>query len=146
MEDSEIPGSRVRASTGHGTLTVDELASIQPGMSRLMDELGRRYWALFYAAKAGNWELARYLERESEKILKAAGLVRPKYREDLQAFLRDVFEPIDRSIESKDWSSFESAYRHGIDESNRYHEKYKKGFIRFRLPDRPPEWLDFGPR
>src|SRR3990170_1917455 len=106
MEDSEIPGSRGRASTGHGTLTVDELASIQPGMSRLMDELGRRYWALFYAAKAGNWELARYLERESEKILKAAAVVRLKYRDDLDVFSRDCMEPVGRAIEGRDWPAF----------------------------------------
>jgi hypothetical protein len=146
MAEAEIPGSRVRASTGHGSLTVDELASIQPGMSRLMDEMSRRYWALFYAAKAGNWDLARYMEREAEKILKAAGVVRPTYRDDLEAFARDAFGPIARAIESKDWDAFESAYRHGIAESDRYHEKYKKGFIRFRLPDAPPEWLDLEPR
>ncbi len=143
MEGPEIPGSRVRATTSHGTLTVDELAAIQPGMARFMDELGRRYWTLFYAAKARNWDLARYMERESEKILKAASTIRPTYREDLHAFLREAFEPIARAIDAKDWLAFETAYRHGIDESDRYHEKYKKGFIRFRLPDHPPEWLDF---
>src|SRR5438876_267170 len=40
--DEAIPGSRVRATTKHGTLTVDELAAMQPGMARLMDELSRR--------------------------------------------------------------------------------------------------------
>src|SRR2546430_6336145 len=49
--DEAIPGSRVRAATKHGTLTVDELAAMQPGMARLMDELSRRYWVLYYAAK-----------------------------------------------------------------------------------------------
>jgi len=146
MEGPEISGSRVRATTSHGTLSVDEIAAIQPGMARFMDELSRRYWALYYAAKAGNWDLARYMVKESEKILKAAGLVRPKYREDIHLFTHDGLGPIARAIEAKDWPAFEAAYRRGIEESDRFHEKYKKGFIRFRLPDHPPEWLDVEPR
>jgi len=144
--DEAIPGSRVRAATKHGTLTVDELAAMQPGMARLMDELSRRYWVLYYAAKAGNWELAGYMERESEKILQTASVARPKYREDIAAFLRNRFGPVASAIESKDWRAFDAAYRHGIEDSNMYHDKYNKRFIRFRLPDHPPEWFDLEPR
>ena len=111
--DEAIPGSRVRAATKHGTLTVDELAAMQPGMARLMDELSRRYWVLYYAAKAGNWELAGYMERESEKILQTASVARPKYREDIAAFLRNRFGPVASAIEAKDWRAFDAAYRYG---------------------------------
>ena len=72
MAETPIPGSRVRATTKHGTLTVDEIAAMQPGMARLMDEVSRRYWVLYYAAKARNWELARYMLKESEKVLTTA--------------------------------------------------------------------------
>jgi len=144
--DEAIPGSRVRAATKHGTLTVDELAAMQPGMARLMDELSRRYWVLYYAAKAGNWELAGYMERESEKILQTASVARPKYREDIAAFLRNRFGPVASAIEAKDWRAFDAAYRYGIEDSNMYHDKYNKRFIRFRLPDHPPEWFDLEPR
>src|SRR5437764_14514303 len=89
MDEPPMPGSRVRATTKHGTLTVDEIAAMQPGMARLMDELSRRYWVLYYAAKAGNWELAAYMERESTKILQTASVSRPKYRDDLAAFVRE---------------------------------------------------------
>jgi hypothetical protein len=146
MDDAAIPGSRVRATTKHGTLTVDEIAAMQPGMARVMDELSRRYWVLYYAAKAGNWELADYMERESEKLLKTASLARPKYREDIASFVRDRLGPIARAIQSKDWDSFDAAYRHGIEDSNMYHDKYNKRFIRFHLPDHPPEWFDLAPR
>src|SRR5438132_7177833 len=81
MDEPPMPGSRVRATTKHGTLTVDEIAAMQPGMARLMDEFSRRYWVLYYAAKAGNWEFAAYMERESEKILQTASVARPKYRD-----------------------------------------------------------------
>jgi len=146
MEGAPIPGSHVSATTKHGTLTVDEIAAMQPGMARLMDELSRRYWVLYYAAKAGNWELAAYMERESEKILQTASLSRPKYRDDIASFVRERLGPIARAIDAKDWRAFDAAYHRGIDDSNMYHDKYNKRFIRFRLPDHPPEWFDLTAR
>jgi len=146
MDDAPIPGTRVRATTKHGTLTVDELAEMQPGMARLMDEVSRRYWVLFYAAKARNWDLARYMLNESEKILKTAALARPKYRDDIAAFVRERLGPIDKAITEADWRAFEVAYRQGIADSDTYHDKYNKRFIRFRLPEHPPEWFDLAPR
>ena len=135
----------MKATTKYGTLTVDEIAAMQPGMVRLMDELSRRYWVLYYAAKAGNWELAGYMERESEKVLETASVARPRYRDDIAAFLRNRFGPLAEAIEAKDWPSFDEAFRRGIDDSNTYHDKYNKRFIRFRLPDHPPEWFDLAP-
>jgi len=146
MDEAPIPGSRVRATTKHGALTVDEIAAMQPGMARLMDELSRRYWVLYYAAKAGNWELAAYEAKESEKILKTASAARPKYRDDIATFVRLRLTPLGQTIEAKDWRSFEEAYQRGIDDSNMYHDKYNKRFVRFRLPDHPPEWFDLEPR
>lgn len=146
MDDSPIPGSRVRATTKHGPLTVEDIAAMQPGMARLMDELSRRYWVLYYAAKATNWDLARYMTKESENLLKIAAIARPKYRDDISAFVRDRLGPIEEAIERMDWDAFNAAYREGILDSDRYHDKYNKRFIRFRLPDHPPEWFDLAPR
>lgn len=146
MSEDVVPGSRVRAATKHGPLTVDEIGEALPGGARLMDELARRYWVLYYAAKAGNWDLARYMERESEKLLGIMAKVRPKYAGDLDAFVREDLGPLARAIETKDWMAFDAAYRRGIDASDTYHAKYKKGFLRFRLPDHPPEWFDLNAR
>src|SRR5438445_9247611 len=111
MDEGPIPGARVRATTKHGALTVDEIAAMQPGMARLMDELSRRYWTLFYAAKARNWALASYMAKEAQKILKTASVARPQYSDDIAAFVRDTFGSLTAAIESKDWSAFETAYR-----------------------------------
>ncbi len=146
MAEDTIPGSRVVAGTTHGAWSVDEMAAMLPGASRLMAELSQRYWVLYYAAKAGNWELARYMERESEKLLAILAKVRPKYAEDLDAFVGREMRSVARAIEARDWASFEAAYREGIASSDGYHAKSNKGFIRFRLPDRPPEWFDPAPR
>ncbi len=146
MPEDPIPGSRVRATTKHGSLTVDELADLQPGMARLMDELAHRYWVLYYAAKGGNWDLARYMARESEKLLANMAKVRPKYAADLEAFREQGLMPVSAAIEAKDWPALDAAYRESVDASDGYHAKYNKGFIRFRLPDHPPEWFDLGAR
>ena len=111
-----------------------------------MDELAHRYWVLYYAAQAGNWDLARYMEKESEKTLNILAKVRPKYARDLEAFIQGSLGPLVRAIDAKDWASFEAAYRGGIEASDNYHAKYNKGFLRFRLPDHPPEWFDLAPR
>ncbi len=142
MPEDAIPGSRVRTTTKHGVLSVDDIGEMLPGAARLMDELGRRYWTLYYAAKAGNWDLARYMEKESEKVLTILGHVRPKYAQDLEVFVRENLGAVARAIDEKDWPSFEAAYHRGIDASDGYHEKYAKGFIRFRIPEHAPEWLD----
>ena len=146
MAEEVIPGARVRAATKHGALTVDEIAEMQPGAARLMDELAHRYWVLYYAAQGGNWELAAYMEKESEKLLRILAKVRPKYAADLDAFVKEDLGPLAAAIAARDWKTFDAAYRRGIEASDVYHAKYNKGFLRFRLPDRPPEWFDLGSR
>lgn len=146
MAKEAIPGSRVRAATRHGQLTVDAIAEMQPGAARLMDEFAHRYWVLYYAAQGGNWELAAYMEKESEKLLRILAQVRPKYAVDLDAFMEQGLGPVAAAIAARDWSAFEAAYRRGMDASDVYHAKYNKAFLRFRLPDRPPEWFDLGSR
>lgn len=146
MPDEAIPGSQVHAQAKHDPLTVDEMAEMLPGGARLMDELAHRWWVLYYAAKGGNWELARYMERESEKVLGILSKVRPKYAADLGHFVKEEMARIAAAIEAKDWAAFDSAYRESIGRSDEYHAKYNKPFIRFRLPDHPPEWFDLGPR
>ena len=144
MADEKIPGARVVATTKHGRLTVDDIADLLPGMARLMEEVGRRYWTLYYAAKAGNWELARYMESEMEKVLGNVRIVRPKYKDDVAAFIAERLKPLSAAIDARDFRAFDEAYRRGIEASDVYHEKYAKSFIRFRLPDHPPEGLDLG--
>src|SRR3989442_4314306 len=101
MDEAPIPGARVRATTKHGALSVDQIAVMQPGMARLMDELSRRYWTLFYAARARNWELASYMLKESEKTLKTAAVARPKYADDIGGFCRENFGAVRKRLRSK---------------------------------------------
>lgn len=146
MTEDPIPGSRVRATTKHGSLSVDELAEMQPGLARLMVELSQRFWVLAYAGRAGNWELARYMAREAEKLLQTMAVARPKYREDIVSFASEHLQAVVRAIDAKDSTAFELAMASAVEASDRYHAKYRKAFIRFRIPDRPPDWFDLAAR
>jgi hypothetical protein len=64
----------------------------------------------------------------------------------LVLFIRENLSPVARAIEARDWPAFEAAYHRGIEASDVYHEKFNKRFLRFRLPDHPPELLDLTPR
>ena len=39
-------------------LELEQLTALQPGLARLMPEIGARFWKAFYAAQAANWPLA----------------------------------------------------------------------------------------
>ena len=109
-----------------------------------MEAFGRRYWVMYYAARGGNWELARYERRESAKLLHALAKTRPKYAEDLAQFEREAYAKVGTALEAGDFPAFDRAYRAGIEASDTYHAKWGKAFIRFTLPDRPPDLLDVG--
>ncbi len=132
--------------TKHGEISVEQLAEIQPGMARIMDEYARRFWILYYAGKAANWKLARYMLNEVVKLGKVVAVVRPKYVEAMERFDQDSLGPIGAAIASADWAAFEAAYHRAVQASDDYHDRFAKPFIRFRLPPEPPPWIEFDPR
>ena len=135
----------LRIATKHGTLTLEELAEMQPGMARLMAEYSERFWILYYAAKAGNWPLAKYEHSEMMKLGKIVPIVRPKYAEGMAEFEATSMAALERAIAAKDWNAFDAAYRAAIDASDEYHDRFAKPFIRFRLPPEAPPWMEFTP-
>jgi hypothetical protein len=131
--------------TRHGELTLEELAEAQPGIARLMKEVGERYHVLYYAAQARNWGLAQHELNVIISILKTGGKLRPKYVHALASFTQSYLNEIGEKIRAKNWKEFEAVYMKGIEESNRLHEKYGYGFIRYVLPKKPPESYDLAP-
>jgi hypothetical protein len=133
---------KIVVKTKHGELTLEQLAETQPGMARLMKEVGDRYHILYYAAKGGNWKLAKHELNVIITIFKAGTVLRPKYNNDLTSFAQTYLNRISERIEEEDWSGFDVAYRKGIDEANKLHEKYGYEYIRYVLPSNPPGQLD----
>ena len=114
---------KIVIKTKHGELTIDQLAEVQPGMARLMKEIGERYHILYYAAKGGNWMLAAHQVSQVTNLMKVGSTLRPKFNEDLNNFIKEYLNPIMDAIRARDWKMFEEVYRKGIDGSNKFHEK-----------------------
>ncbi len=137
-----MPEEKIMIKTKHGDLSLDQLAEVQPGMARLMKEVGERYHILYYAAKGGNWQLAKHQLSQVISLHKAGAILRPKYAPDLTTFIQNYLNPIGDAIASKDWKKFDELYHKGIEGSNVLHEKYNYGYIRYVLPKNPPEFYD----
>ena len=129
-------------SNGKRDLTLDELARSQPGMDRLMAEIGPRMHRLYYGARAGNWGLAEYFYRSIVKQLQLCAFLRPKYRPEIDAYLGEACEPVRAAIKDRDSTAFTAAYQRMVDRANHYHGVFGKPFIVWRTPTAPPADLD----
>lgn len=138
---SESPSGKSR----HVELSLDQLVELQPGLGRLMPEIGRRYWVLFHAARNGNWPLAGYQLRQVAHLMRTGATTRPKMAKHLAAFQQGTLDALAGAIEAKDWAAFEKLYHEGIASANRFHEVTNHPEIRWRLPEDPPADLDLGP-
>ncbi|MDT7573597.1 MAG: hypothetical protein QOE05_3771 [Actinomycetota bacterium] len=129
-------------NNGKRDLTIEELARMQPGMDRLMAEVGPRVHRMYYAAKAGNWPLAAYFCKSVVKQLQLSVQSRPKYDPEMTDYLRDDYAPVSAAIKAQDAEAFEAAYSTMIDRANELHVVFGKPYIAWRTPDQPPDDLD----
>lgn len=141
MSEDKIPGDRVVGRYKHGELTLDQLASLTPGLGTLMPLVSDRYWILYYAAQGGHWDLARYQLNQIRHLLTVGSTTRPKMERYLQAFIQGHLEALRRTIEAADWPAFEQAYRKGIDGANAYHAQTGHPEVVWQLPQEPPQHL-----
>jgi hypothetical protein len=148
MDDEELE-KKIKSLTfwsGKNSMTIEDMATIQPGLARLMPEVGVRTWKLYYAAKAQNWPMAKFQYKEIRGLMELGAFMRPKHEEALNQFLEENWTPLEAAIEKKDFAAFESAFHGAIDMANAYHELKDKPYIRWKLPSEPPPDLDMTPR
>jgi hypothetical protein len=129
-------------NNGKRDLTLDELAKQQPGMDRLMAEVGPRVHRMYYAARAGNWPLAAYFCKSVVKQLQLSVESRPKYDPEMTDYLRDDYAPVSAAIKAQDAAAFETAYAHMVDRANELHVVFGKPYIGWKTPAAPPDDLD----
>jgi hypothetical protein len=127
--------------TKHGELTLDQIADLQPGMARLMVEISDRFSIMYYAAQAGNWEMARHQFSELKKAMQMAGVTRPKYAEPIAGYTGEKLKPIENAIRTKDWPAFAEKFHAAADAANELHVEYGYQYIVWQLPDAPPQHL-----
>ena len=125
-----------------GSFDLSDLGHLLPGMAEIMPLVGERIWKCYYAAKAGNRKLAAFQLNEATHLMEKGSILRPKYTEDLDAFISGVVASLKANIEAEDWTAFEATFATMVDQANAYHEKYDKGYLRWQLPSTPPEDLD----
>jgi hypothetical protein len=125
-----------------GSFDLSDLGHLMPGMAEIMPLVGERIWKCYYAAKAHNRKLAAFQLKEAVNLMQKGSILRPKYEEDIDAFVSGVVASLQASIESEEWDAFETTFTTMVDQANAYHEKYDKGFLRWQLPPSPPLDLD----
>lgn len=135
----------VRGRSRHGELDLDQLVELQPGLGRLMPEIGRRYWILYYAARGGNWELAAYQLRQIVHLFRIGSTTRPKMAAMLEAYHKEILEPLAAAMEARDPVAFVRIHQEGVRSADRFHASTNHPEIRWRLPADPPPDLDLGP-
>ncbi len=127
-------------------MAIDEIAVIQPGLGRIMPEIGARTWKLFYAGKAENWPLAMYQWKEAKKLFELGMYTRPKHEDAMEEYLNDNWAPLKTAIDNESLDEFMQAMDEAVDAANAWHEKKDKGYIRWKVPSEPPPDIDFEPR
>ena len=102
--------------------------------------------SVIYAAQAHNRKLAAFQLKEAVNLMQKGSILRPKYEEDVDAFIAGEVATLQANIEAEDWDAFETNFSTMVDQANAYHEKYDKSFLRWQLPPTPPPDLDLTAR
>jgi hypothetical protein len=148
MTDDELE-AKIKAlsfSSGKNKMTIEDMATIQPGLARIMPEIGARTWKLFYAAKEQNWPMAKFQYKEIKGLFELGAFMRPKHEDALNQYMEENWKPLEDAIANKDFAAFEKAFHASIDAANAYHELKEKPYIYWKLPSEPPPDLDLTPR
>jgi hypothetical protein len=141
----EIVGA-MTFDNGKWEMGIDAIALVQPGLARIMPEIGQRTWKLYYAAKAKNWPMALFQWKETKALFELGAFMRPKHAAAIEEYLRDSWPPLEKAIKAEDLDGFLSAFDRAIDDANAWHEKKEKPYIRWKVPSEPPPDLDLEPR
>jgi hypothetical protein len=133
-------------SGGHRAMSIEDVVTIQPGLGRIMPEIGNRTWKLFYAAKAGNWPMAKFQYKEIKGLMELGAFTRPKHEDALNQYMEENWKTLEKPLEDKNFAAFEDAFHKCVDAANAYHELKDKPYIVWKLPDSPPPDVDLRPR
>jgi hypothetical protein len=139
---SEVAPHEHQIDTGKSVLSFDELGMVQPGMARIMPEIGARIWKCYYAGKAENRALARFQLKEAVNLMEMGVLLRPKYTDNMYKFIEEEVAVVKQIIEDEVWDKFDEAFNAMVDAANAYHGVYDKPYLKWQIPEMPPPDLD----
>lgn len=132
------------ASDSQASISVNQAArpaeAYVPGMGEIMGATQMRHIKLWFAGKAGNWELASYELDEIEEGLADAVKYHPVFKKDapvaamLDEYTRQPLNDIRRAIAAQDGAKFIKAFDSLTGACNACHEAAGQGFIAIRRP------------
>ena len=97
------------------------LWAIQPGLGTVMLEYGNRLARLWFAANAGNWDMAKYQLDEMVEIQEVGETTRAGRAPMLKAFEDNYLKKIDPAIAAKDKAAFTQAFGNAVAGCNACH-------------------------
>ncbi len=97
------------------------LWNIQPGLGTVMIEYGNRLSRMYFAAKAGNWDMAKYQLDEMVEIQEVGETTRPGRAPALKAFEDGYLAALDKAIVAQDSKAFDASFAGAVDGCNACH-------------------------
>lgn len=122
-------------------LLLEMISPALPDTSDIMDKVGRSWWHLIYAARGGNWGLARHYANRVTKLQKTLAMVREDHKERLDRFHEGALSAVVSAIQNQDLEQLEKAYSAATDMANLLHAETGHPFIKWVLPNQPPKGL-----
>lgn len=116
---------------------------LAPGLGEYMSTIQLHAGKLWFAAKAGNWELAEYELDELKETMEAAKGLNVekngvKISNLLDAVLQTQVAELDKSIKSKSQTEFQKSYDETLSACNGCHTEAGYKFIHIIRPTAPP--------
>ncbi|MEP7282832.1 MAG: hypothetical protein ABI696_12700 [Rubrivivax sp.] len=109
---------------------IDAIKAAIPKFAVPMREVGDRFQDMYWAAKGGNWALAAYMSKYMNAAMNPAKLTKPTEYVDWKEFYEKDFSAVNKAIQAKSWSAFESTYTDAMKVCNHCHQSMEYGFIR----------------
>ena len=117
--------------------------SYTPGLGEIMSATQMRHAKIWFAGKAGNWELAHYELDEIREGLDDAVTFHPVFKNVpvsamLDQFTAQPLADLDAAVAAKDRAGFRKAYASLTSACNACHQAAGHGFIVIKRPGASP--------
>jgi hypothetical protein len=130
---------------------LDHLKQLVPTQSHAMRDVADHWANLYFAARQGNWPLARFFFSEARQYIRWAVLIRPVRRGTPETDNRDVdvkaiwdgiepstFAAVDVSMDLEDFAEFEKEYKLALESCYSCHKAAGLPYLRPRVPEGQP--------
>jgi len=123
-------GSGIAAAADPDTQKqIDAIKAALPKFAIPMREVGDRFQNMYFAANGGNWALAAYMSKYMNGAMNPAALTKAPEYAVWKGFYETGFANVNKAIQAKDVTAFNSAYTSVVADCNNCHKAMSYGFI-----------------